>query len=98
MKSASKRARVGATQSPFSFTTAVASARRAVELSSGDERLLRELLELCERLGDRVGAVHAYDEFARRLQSEYGVEPSTETRAVIERIRDRRDSAPRSTV
>jgi DNA-binding SARP family transcriptional activator len=71
------------------FTTAVISARRAVELSRADERVLRELLELLDRLGDRAGALQAYEDFARRVSAEYGVEPSAETRATIERIRRR---------
>jgi DNA-binding SARP family transcriptional activator len=69
------------------FTTAVTSARRAVELTHADERALRELLDLLDRLGDRAGALQAYDDFARRIAADYGVEPSAETRATIERIR-----------
>ena len=38
-------------------------------------------------LSDRAGAVAAYDTLAHRLASEFGAEPSPETRAVIERIR-----------
>ena len=71
------------------YTTAVASARRAVELSDGDERVVRELLELLDRLGDRSGAVRAYDEFARRLAEEFDTTPSAETVAVMDRIRAR---------
>src|SRR5262249_17191124 len=74
------------------FTTAVSSARRAVELSDLDERAMRELLALLDRLGDRAGALHAYDDFARRLEAEYGSEPSSETKAVAERIRVKPDS------
>ena len=69
------------------FTTAVSTARRAVELSDLDERAMRDLLTLLDRLGDRAGALHAYDEFARRLAAEYGSEPAAETKAVVERIR-----------
>jgi DNA-binding SARP family transcriptional activator/tRNA A-37 threonylcarbamoyl transferase component Bud32 len=76
------------------FTTAVASARRAVDLSSVDERVVRELLELLDRLGDRAGAIHAYEEFARRLSSDYGAEPAVETKALVERIRARPAALP----
>jgi DNA-binding SARP family transcriptional activator/tRNA A-37 threonylcarbamoyl transferase component Bud32 len=85
----SARALAEARESDASFTTAVASARRAVELSDVDERIVRELLVLLDRLGDRAGAVHAYDEFASRLATEYAIEPSVETKTVIDRIRAR---------
>jgi DNA-binding SARP family transcriptional activator/tRNA A-37 threonylcarbamoyl transferase component Bud32 len=71
------------------FTTAVASARRAVELSDADERVVRELLQLLDRLGDRAGALHAYEAFARRLADEFDATPAPETAAVMERIRAR---------
>ena len=69
------------------LTLAVASARRAVELSEGDERPLRRLIELLDRLGDRAGAVRAYEQFARKLAAELEVEPAPETVALVERIR-----------
>ncbi len=69
------------------YTTAVANARRAFELSHLDERAMRELLELLDRLGDRAGALHAYGEFVQRLVRELDTTPSPETVAVIERIR-----------
>ena len=69
------------------FTTAVASARRAVELSDADERIVRDLLELLDRLGDRAGAVHAYEAFARRLADDFGASPASETIALMDRIR-----------
>ena len=68
-------------------TLAVASARRAVELSNGDERPLRRLIELLDRLGDRAAAVRSYEEFARKLAAELEVEPAAETVALIERIK-----------
>ncbi|HEU4787187.1 MAG TPA: BTAD domain-containing putative transcriptional regulator, partial [Gemmatimonadaceae bacterium] len=78
-------------ESDQNFTTAVSCARRAVELSDADERVVRQLLELLERLGDRAGALIAYEAFARRLAAEFETEPAAETRALIARIRD---SAP----
>lgn len=71
------------------FTPAVASARRAVELADADERTVRQLLQLLDRIGDRAGAVQAYEEFAARLARDLEVEPSPETKAVIDRIRTR---------
>jgi DNA-binding SARP family transcriptional activator len=71
------------------FTPAVASARRAVELAEADERVVRELLLLLDRIGDRAGAVQAYEAFASRLAREYDVRPAPETQAVIDRIKAR---------
>jgi serine/threonine protein kinase len=71
------------------YTTAVTSARRAVELSGLDERAVRDLLTLLDRLGDRAGAINAYDEFARHLATELEAEPSAETVALVEQIRHR---------
>jgi Tol biopolymer transport system component/DNA-binding SARP family transcriptional activator/tRNA A-37 threonylcarbamoyl transferase component Bud32 len=69
------------------MTLAVTCARRAVELSDGDERALRRLIELLDRLGDRAGAIRVYEEFARKLTAELEVEPAPETVALIERLR-----------
>jgi len=74
------------------FTTAVTLARRAVELSDEDERVVRQLLELLDRLGDRSGALYAYEKFARRLASEYDAEPAAETKTLIAHIRAREDA------
>ncbi len=76
-------------------TVAVGLARRAVELAGDDERTLRKLIELLDRLGDRAGAVRAYETFAERLGAEYEAEPSEETRALIARVRARGEATPR---
>jgi eukaryotic-like serine/threonine-protein kinase len=76
------------------LTLAVACARRALELSDGDERPLRRLIELLDRAGDRAGAVRAYEEFVRKLAAELEVEPAAETTALIQRIRSAPPSPP----
>jgi DNA-binding SARP family transcriptional activator/TolB-like protein len=63
------------------------AARRAAALSPTDETALRRLLLLLERLGDRAAVVRVYQDFARKLQGEYELEPSAETRALVGRIR-----------
>jgi DNA-binding SARP family transcriptional activator/tetratricopeptide (TPR) repeat protein len=52
-----------------------------------DELSLRHLVELLARLDDRVGAVHAYQEFACRLRREYDLSPSPGTRALLDMLR-----------
>ncbi len=64
-------------------------AQRLTELSPFDETAVRCLVELLDRAGDRAGAVRAYEEFARRLGRDLEVEPSAETRGVMEGIRTR---------
>jgi DNA-binding SARP family transcriptional activator/tRNA A-37 threonylcarbamoyl transferase component Bud32/TolB-like protein len=63
--------------------------RRAVTLAPLDERLLRRLIKLLDRVGDRAGAVREYELFARRLNEALELEPSPETRALVEDVRAR---------
>jgi len=63
---------------------------QAVELLPTDESRLRRLLGLTDSLGDRAGAMRAYERFADLMREDYGVEPSAETEALIGEIRDRR--------
>ncbi len=64
-------------------------ARRALALSPDDEDVLRQLLEVLDALGDRAGALTAYEGFARRLAAEFEAEPAAETQALITAIRAR---------
>jgi serine/threonine-protein kinase len=61
--------------------------RRAATLAPDDEAGLRRLIALLERLGDRAGAVSAYEDFARRLREDFDTEPSAETQTLIARVR-----------
>ena len=70
-------------------TAAANYARQAVELSDANERVMRDLLSMLDRLGDRAGALHAYEAFARRLVDEFGAEPAAETQALVTQIRSR---------
>jgi DNA-binding SARP family transcriptional activator/tetratricopeptide (TPR) repeat protein len=62
-------------------------ARRAAALAPADEAAIRRLMTLLDRLGDRAGALQAYDEFCRRIEAELDIEPSAETQAVARAIR-----------
>jgi serine/threonine-protein kinase len=75
-------------EAQLDFTLAARSARRAVELSPTDEHAIRSLIRILDRAGDRAGAIHAYEEFARRLAAEYDVEPAAETSALIAAVRE----------
>jgi alpha-tubulin suppressor-like RCC1 family protein/DNA-binding SARP family transcriptional activator len=71
--------------------TALQSARRALLLSPDDEGAVRRMIGLLDRVGDRAGALHVYAEFARQLAADYEAEPSAETKALIEAVRQRVD-------
>lgn len=68
-------------------TGALDQARLALELSDGDERVLRHVISLFHQLGDRAGALRAYEQFRARLEAEVGGKPSVETVALLEEIR-----------
>ncbi|HUG22427.1 BTAD domain-containing putative transcriptional regulator [Piscinibacter sp.] len=75
------------------WTAAASWARQAAALAPFDEGVLRQLIQLLDALGDRAGAVEAYDRFARRLAAEYETEPSAETQTAIGFIRRRMEVA-----
>ncbi|HVE79531.1 MAG TPA: BTAD domain-containing putative transcriptional regulator [Gemmatimonadaceae bacterium] len=87
------RDRCEASQQP---TLAADWARRAVELAPDDERVARERIALLDRLGDRAGALHAYESLARRLADEFEVEPSPETQRLVAEVRSRATAPPAS--
>ena len=69
-------------------------ARRLLTICPEDERVLRRAALLLYRAGDRVGAVRACQEFARRLATDYGIEPASETRALMSVLRTGGPAAP----
>jgi DNA-binding SARP family transcriptional activator len=70
-------------------SSAAGWARRALELAPLDEDLVRRVIALLDRQGDRSGAVQSYEAFARRLHDELELEPAPETRRLVEAVRAR---------
>ncbi|HUF30019.1 MAG TPA: tetratricopeptide repeat protein [Gemmatimonadaceae bacterium] len=68
-------------------------ARCAAAFAPDDELALRRLVGLLDRVGDRAGALAAYESFAQRLADEYDGEPSEETRSLLEEMRSRERTA-----
>ena len=95
---AARAARVAAemAESKRNFTEALGWARKAVVMTGSDERAVRRLIELSARLGDRAGALQAYDSLVKHLASEFDTGPSAETVAVVERIRNSKTGTPRA--
>src|SRR6266702_3495651 len=73
---------------------AVEWARRAAQLAPHGEGPLRQLVTLLDRLGDRAGAVAAYEEFAKQLGADLEAEPAAETKALLAAVRARETAAP----
>ncbi|HEY7683085.1 MAG TPA: BTAD domain-containing putative transcriptional regulator [Gemmatimonadales bacterium] len=69
--------------------TAVEWARRARALTPDDEEAVRRQLLLHDRIGDRAGALRAYDDYLRRLKFDLDAEPSTALATLARTIRDR---------
>jgi len=80
-------------------TGAAGWALRLTELSPSDEPAVRRLMQLLDRTGDQAGAVRAYQEFHRRLARDLELQPSSETRALVQAVRARREpEAPAAVV
>jgi DNA-binding SARP family transcriptional activator len=63
--------------------TALHWTRRVLDMRPDDECALRRMIGILVRMGDRTAAIHAYEDFRRRLQMDYGLEPSVQTRELI---------------
>ncbi len=72
-------------------TDAIQWGRRACGLAPDDETCIRRLIQLHDRLGDRAGALKAYEGLVAYLREEYQVEPAPETRALMEAIKSREE-------
>ena len=88
------RALAERSESDNDLTRAVRWTRRSIELAPSDERLVRCLIALLVRQGDRAGALEAYEVFARRVAAEYDAEPAAETRALVAAVRARVRAEP----
>jgi len=63
--------------------------RRAAAFAPDDEAVARRLIALLDRVGDGAAALQAYEALERHLTTELDLEPSPETRALIESVRAR---------
>jgi len=81
-------------ESDNDLTRAVRWARRSIELAPSDEGLVRRLMALLDRQGDRAGALQAYEALARRVAAEYESEPAAETKALLAAVRARVQADP----
>lgn len=61
--------------------------RRLLEIAPDDECAVRRTITLLYRIGDRARAIRVYEDFARRIEMDYDLEPSPGTRALIRTVR-----------
>src|SRR6058998_349669 len=71
------------------LTEAAQWSRRALRIAPLDEPALRHLMKTLDGLGDRAGALEAYEAFAKRLTAELETDPAPETRALAGAVRER---------
>ncbi|HEU4567769.1 MAG TPA: AAA family ATPase, partial [Marmoricola sp.] len=64
--------------------TALAAARRRIDLRPLEETGYRQLIDLQVELGDRAGAVSTYHHCASVLEDELGLQPHPRTRAALD--------------
>ena len=76
------------------LTRAVRWTRRSIELTPSDERLVRHLMVLLDRQGNRAAALEAYEALARRVAAEYDADPAAETKALLAAVRARVQAEP----
>ncbi len=76
------------------ITGAIGAARRAAELDPDDEAAARRWIALLDRAGDRAQAFAVYEKFRNHMADAFGVRPSAETVALLDKVRTRREAAP----
>lgn len=64
-------------------------AERAVRLSADSEVAVRRFITLLARSGDHAAAASVYQEFANDLATQFGIQPSQETRALVRSLSER---------
>ncbi|HEX6064867.1 MAG TPA: BTAD domain-containing putative transcriptional regulator [Longimicrobiales bacterium] len=69
-------------------------ARKAVGLKPYDEDAVRRLITLLDRAGERAAAIEAFEDFERRLLTEFSITPSRETIQQIDAIRQPQSEHP----
>ncbi len=62
-------------------------ARHAAALEPDDEGTLRRLMKRLAAIGDRAGAIYAFEEFSKRLRADCQADPSRQTCALADEIR-----------
>lgn len=76
----------GLFRSAGDYTRAVATAQKVLAQDRANEHAHQHLIVCYATLGDRTSALEQYEIATRALRNDLGVEPSAETRLLVERI------------
>jgi serine/threonine-protein kinase len=63
-------------------------ARHALSVAPDDEHVLRKAMVILFNAGDKAGALHEYESFAKRLRDDYDATVAPETAALVERFKN----------
>lgn len=74
------------------YKTAIELAQKILTIDTANEAAHQHLMFCYSALGDRAAALDQYEFCKRALRDELGVEPSTETRQLYERIRQQSET------
>jgi Tol biopolymer transport system component len=85
--SSAATARVNELERDGDVTRALAMARRIAEINPDDETVVRRVIALHEKNGDRAGALLTFESYRARLASDFDAEPAPETVALATRLR-----------
>jgi len=88
-------ARIDELETEGKLPQAVAVTRRVMDIQPDDETLVRRLMILQEKMGDRAGALAAFESYRLRLASDFDAEPAPETVQVVNRLRASNPQAER---
>jgi DNA-binding SARP family transcriptional activator/TolB-like protein len=90
------RALAAAAESEGEAGLAVVRLRRLLDLAPTDEPAARQLMRLLAASDDRGEAVRVFQELQARLETDYGLEPGAETRALAESLLTAAPDVPES--
>jgi Tol biopolymer transport system component/DNA-binding SARP family transcriptional activator len=86
--------RVDALEKEGKLAQALGVARRMLEIQPDDETTVRRVIALHDAMGDRAGALAAFETYRSRLATEFEADPAPETMALVARLRASTGRAP----
>ena len=85
--STASMARIDELERTGEIPLALATARRVSEINADDETIVRRVMLLHERLGDRAGGLATFESYRARLASDFDADPAPETIELANRLR-----------